>query len=141
MIVAVIAAALAGSLAGIGAASLTPTKVPTPAQYAPVAREVYLFTVVLPFDDSVAGRPVHDYFAPDTITVCKGDTLNVHFFNTEDEAEDHAFAMEAPYAMNHNLPFNSSMDFSFVASTAGSFAYRCPYHQPTMTGWLTVLDC
>ena len=54
-------------------------------------------------------------------------------------ATHHTFTMEAPYAMNHVVPYNSTVTFSFVASTAGIFPYRCVYHQPTMTGWLVVL--
>ncbi len=65
--------------------------------------------------------------------------MTVHFFNTEEEPEDHTFTMEAPYAMNHVLPYRNTTIFSFVASSPGIYAHRYTYHQPTMTGWLVVL--
>jgi len=97
-----------------------------------------VFTVVLPFNDTPSTP--HDYFAPDRMTVNQGDTVTIHFFNTEEVPENHTFTMEAPYTMNHVVPYNSTVTFSFVASTAGIFPYRCVYHQPTMTGWLVVLE-
>jgi hypothetical protein len=138
---ALVISVLAGAGAGYVSATYgSPADPPTPA-YTPVHREMWVFTVVLPFNDSLPGMPSHDYFAPDTIGVCKGDTLQIHFFNTEEEPEDHTFTMEAPYAMNHVLPADTTTDFNFTATAAGSFAYRCVYHQPTMTGWLSVRNC
>lgn len=134
---AIMGGAGAGFLAGSMAAPAGPAK----STYTPETREFWVFTVVLPFNDSMPGMPAHDYFAPDTMSVCKGDKLQIHFFNTEEEPEDHTFTMTGAYAMDHVLPADTQTDFNFTATTVGSFAYRCTYHQPTMTGWLTVRDC
>ena len=139
--IAVSLAVVAGAAAGFLAGSMAGGGTPAPPAYTPVDREFWTFTVVLPFNDSMPGMPAHDYFAPDTMLVCKGDRLHIHFFNTEEEPEDHTFTMVAPYEMNHVLPADTQTDFNFTATTTGSFAYRCTYHQPTMTGWLTVRDC
>ena len=136
-IIAVVVAAHVGSLAGFGAATLANPANPKPV---PQEREFWVFTVVLPFNDSKPGFPSHDYFAPDRMTVNKGDTVKIHFFNTEDEPEDHTFTMQAPYAMDHDLPYGQTTDITFVAGNPGIFSYRCRFHQPTMTGWLVVLD-
>jgi hypothetical protein len=134
--IAIVVAALVGAGTGYLAGSLA-----TPSRTAPTpqTREFWVFTVVLPFNDSTPGFPSHDYFAPDRMTVNKGDTVTIHFFNTEAAPENHTFTMDAPYAMNHVLPYGQTTTFSFVANTPGIFPYRCVYHQPTMTGWLVVL--
>jgi len=141
LVIAIVVAALVGAVAGYAAGYLSrappsPPRTLQPAQ----AREFWVFTVVLPFNDSTPGFPSHDYFAPDRMTVNLGDNVTIHFFNTEAEPEDHTFTMDAPYAMNHVLPYGNTTTFSFVANTPGIFAYRCEYHQPTMTGWLVVLE-
>ena len=135
--ISVIVAALVGAAGGFTAGYLAqPSSAPSQASQ---TREFWVFTVVLPFNDSAPGMPSHDYFAPDRMTVNKGDTVLIHFFNTETEPEDHTFTMDTPYTMNHVLPDNATTSFSFAASTAGIYPYRCVYHQPTMTGWLVVL--
>jgi len=135
VVIAVVLSAIVGSIAGFGAGFL----VRGPAQ-PPTTREVWVFTVVLPFNDSTPGFPSHDYFAPDRITVNKGDTVKIHYFNTEDVPEDHTFTMEAPYdAVNVVVHYGQTTNITFVASSAGIFPYRCLYHQPTMTGSLVVL--
>ena len=133
LVIAIVVAGLIGAVSGFAAGYLS-----RPRQ-APQAREFWVFTVVLPFNDSTPGFPSHDYFAPDRITVNVGDTLTIHFFNTETEPEDHTFTMDAPYEMNRVLPYGNTTTFTFAANTPGIFAYRCLYHQPTMTGWLVVL--
>ena len=136
LLIAIVVSLIIGAGAGFGAGSLAAPK----AVHHPVESRVFwVFTVVLPFNESEAGLP-HDYFAPDRITVYQGDNVTIHFFNTEDAPEDHTFTMEAPYTINRVLPYNATTSFSFTASTAGIFAFRCAYHQPTMTGWLVVLD-
>ena len=133
LMIAIIVAGLVGAATGLTAAYLS-----RPRQTSQL-REFWVFTVVLPFDDSTPGFPSHDYSAPDRITVNAGDTVTIHFFNTETEPENHTFTMDAPYTMNHVLPYGNTTTFSFVANTPGIFPYRCLYHQPTMTGWLVVL--
>lgn len=137
LLISILVSAVIGAAAGFGAGYLAGTR---PATHAPESREFWVFTVVLPFNDSAPGLPSHDYFAPDRMTVFKGDSLTIHFFNTESEPENHTFTMDAPYAMNHVLPYNATTTFSFTASVSGIFPYRCLYHQPTMTGWLVVLE-
>lgn len=136
LVIAVVVSALVGGMFGYASSALTR---PSSTSQAPQEREFWVFTTVLPFNDSLPGFPSHDYFAPDRMTVNKGDTVKVHFFNTEDEPENHTFTMVAPYAMNQDLPAAATTSFTFVASTPGIFPYRCVYHQPTMTGWLVVL--
>jgi len=137
LLISIVVSAIIGAGAGFAAGYLSS---PRPATHTPETREFWVFTVVLPFNDSAPGAPSHDYFAPDRMTVFKGDTLAIHFFNTESEPENHTFTMDAPYAMNHVLAYNTTTTFSFTASVSGIFPYRCLYHQPTMTGWLVVLD-
>lgn len=137
LLISILISAVIGAATGFGAGYLASTR---PAAHTPESREFWVFTVVLPFNDSAPGLPSHDYFAPDRMTVLKGDSLTIHFFNTESEPENHTFTMDAPYTMNHVLPYNATTTFSFTASVSGIFPYRCLYHQPTMTGWLVVLD-
>jgi len=135
LLIAIVVSALVGAGAGFTAGFLAN---PRSAQ-APQAREFWVFSIVLPFNDTMVGVP-HDYFAPDRITVNKGDTVTIHFVNTEEEPEPHTFTMADPYAVNKDLNAGESATFTFVASVAGIFPYRCTYHQPTMTGYLIVLD-
>ncbi len=132
--VAIVVSAIVGAAAGFGAGSVLRPK------HANETREFWVYTIVLPFNETQVGRS-HDYFAPDRITVFQGDTVKVNFYNTEDEPENHTFTMTSPYgAVNKELPFNKTTTFSFTANVAGIFPYRCTIHQPTMTGWLVVLD-
>ncbi len=136
LLIAIVVSAIIGAGAGFSAGTLAG---PKPVQHPAENRVFWVFTVVLPFNDTTVGVS-HDYFAPDRITVFRGDNVTVHFFNTEDEPEAHTFTMDSPYSMNRVLPYNTTTTFSFTASVAGIFSYRCAYHQPTMTGWLVVLD-
>ena len=132
-VIAVVAAALVGGVAGFTAGWLGN---PKPAAQ---SREFWVLSVALPFNDSAPGMPPHDYFAPDRIVVNQGDTVTVHVINTEEKPERHTFTMEAPYTVNKDLGMGERADIAFTASTPGVFAYRCTYHQPTMTGYLVVL--
>ena len=132
LLIGIVVAALIGAGTGFLAGSLAKSR---PAAQ---AREFYVFSTVLPFNDTMVGVP-HDYFAPDRITIWQGDTVTIHFYNTEDEPERHTFTMQAPYTVNKDLAMNEHVDITFVANTVGSFAYTCTYHQPSMTGYLVVL--
>ena len=132
LLIGIVVAALIGAGTGFLAGTLAKSR---PAAQ---AREFYVFSTVLPFNDTMVGVP-HDYFAPDRITVWQGDTVTIHFYNTEDEPERHTFTMQAPYTVNKDLAMNERVDITFVANTVGSFAYTCTYHLPTMTGYLIVL--
>ncbi len=136
LLIAIVVAAIVGAGAGFSAGYLAG---PKPTQHPAENRVFWVFTVVLPFNDTNVGVS-HDYFAPDRITVYRGDNVTIHFFNTEDEPEAHTFTMGSPYSINHVLPYNTTTTFSFTASIAGIFQYQCTYHQPTMTGSLVVLD-
>ena len=63
------------------------------------AREFYVFTSVLPFNDTIVGLP-HDVFVPDRIVVNRGEAVKIPFYNTEDETGARAFPLDAPAALN-----------------------------------------
>ncbi len=136
--IAIVVALVFGAIGGYAVGALvSPARAPP---QAPQEREFWMFTVVLPFNDSAPGMPPHDYFAPDRLTVNLGDTVKIHFFNTEQEPEDHTFTMDAPYAMNYVVHYGETQNITFVANVPGIFAYRCDYHLPSMEGWLVVLS-
>ncbi len=135
LVTVALVAALVGGGVGYGTSVLS-----RPGGHAPQDREFWVFTTVLPFDDGRPGFPPHDYFAPDRITVNRGDSVTIHFFNTETDPENHSFTMDAPYEMDQVLAYGHTTNFTFVASASGIFAYHCRFHQPSMTGYLTVLD-
>jgi plastocyanin len=127
---------------------------------APTTRAFYLFNNSLPFDQHTWGIP-HDTFAPDRITVNKGDKVVIYYRNIEDTTESHTFTMDTPYTFdavvhagqNETFPVattlrsasnvvvrvNQTATITFTANWAGVFRYYCAYHQPTMTGYLVVL--
>ncbi len=132
LLIGIVVAALVGAGAGFAGGYLSR---PAPAAQ---AREFHVFTVVLGFNDTLVGLP-HDGFSPDQITVNRGDSVTIHFYNTEDEAERHSFTMAAPYAMDRDLNWQENVTFTFTANTAGMFQYWCKYHLPSMVGYLVVL--
>ncbi len=132
--IAIVVSAIAGGGAGYAASKFANG----PAQ-PPQAREFWVFTVVLGFDDSRPGFPVHDYFTPDRIAVNHGDTVTIHFVNTEEEPENHTFTMDAPYEMDHEISPGEVVSFMFLAHASGVYTYRCRFHAPTMAGSLVVL--
>lgn len=101
-------------------------------------RDVFLFTSVLIENQTVLGVPPDAYYPP-TIIVNKGDTVSVHFYNTEEASEQHSFTMEAPYAMDHVVDAGHSANFTFTANDVGVFQYACKFHPPSMIGSLVVL--
>ncbi len=136
--VAVIVSAILGSATGFSAGYLSRPAPPATSQ------EFFVFAVTANFNDTLLGQTFnqdlpHDIFLPDQIVVNKGDSVTIHFYNTEDEPEPHTFTMSAPYAVNRDLAMQTKADISFVASSAGLFKYWCTYHLPTMTGYLVVL--
>ena len=65
--------------------------------------EFYIFTQELNADEEKAGVPVA-VFSLTEITVHKGDTVTIHFFNPAENPEDrHTFTMESPYQMNYDI--------------------------------------
>ncbi len=135
VLTALVVSALVGGVAGFGAGFLAN---PRPASQAPQTREFYLFTDSIPFNSTKVGVP-HDIFTPNRILVNKGDTVIIRYYNLEDVPEDHTFTTGDPYAMNFVLHMNQNVTIQFVANTPGIFAYRCTFHQPTMTGYIAVI--
>lgn len=105
---------------------------------APTTRTFYLFNSSLPFNSTTFGVP-HDIFSPDRITVNKGDTVVIHYFNIEDQPEPHTFTMYSPYNIDYFVPKGFNVTITFKANWAGVFGYYCTIHPPTMTGYLVVL--
>ena len=136
LIVATILSIILGGVTGLSAGM---------AHQPRATREVYLFPVELPFDDTVAGIP-HYVFNPSLIVVNKGDTVLIHFYQYTDE--HHSFTLAAPYSKDVTLPEATPLgnptnipktDITFVAGTSGFFVYHCKFHPPTMTGTLQVI--
>ena len=61
-----------------------------------------------------------DLFALSSITVNKGDTVTVHFYNTE-KAEPHTFTIGAPYSIDKNMPGGQNATIVFKANYEGIF--------------------
>lgn len=108
--------------------------------YTGVKREFWLFNSDIPeFNDTKLGMP-HDVFSMPVISALKGDTIVIHFFNTEDAGGDHhSFTiLDKPYAINVELSPGENKTITFDAKTTGVFTYYCTFHQPTMRGQLIV---
>lgn len=134
--VLVLVVAISAVLGAAGGYAISSLANPRPAAQ---TREFYVVTTTLAFNESYLGLP-HDIFSSDHLLVGRGDTVLIHFYNTEEgEIEDHTFTMEAPYAVNHLVANGQHVNITFTANSAGTFAYRCTLHQPTMTGYLTVV--
>lgn len=133
-------AALAGcaSPAQESTSPTTTTTTPSNANGAPATHDVVLLSAEAEVNET-AGVP-GDYFQPSVIVVNRGDTVNLHFFNTEpvDEGAQHSFDLEA-FNVSEVVDPNSWANVTFVASKAGVFDYSCRFHEPTMRGQLVVL--
>ena len=137
-----IGAVVASLLVGFGAGALAiPALYPSQASLnynpTPSTKEFVVFSNVAEFNDTEIGIP-HDQFTPSTLIVNKGDTVLIHFYNTEDEPENHNFLLTA-YGVSVDLAQGEHQDITFVADQAGVFSFYCSYHQPTMNGQLIVL--
>ncbi len=138
IIVAVLLSALVGSVTGLGASYLARTS-PT-AQ----TRNFYLFAVDQSFNSSLATGLKADYdFSASVITVNRGDTLVIHFYNPTDQ--NHTFTMGAPYANDvfvaahptDQSPIHNAT-ITINANQAGIFSFYCRFHTPSMSGSLVV---
>ena len=146
--VGVVIAAIVGAVAGFAGGYLArPAASGGFWSSAPTAqvREFYLFTGVQgpPFDENMVGLPP-DIFIPDTIVVNKGDSVTIHFYNTENKTEvpteHHTFTMAGtPYDRNVDLDAGKNVTFTFTAGTSGVYKFSCSFHTPVMIGWLIVL--
>ena len=96
------------------------------------------------FNETAASIPGDIYSLP-VIEVNRGDSVTVHFYNTEEKEqgvpeERHAFKIDAqPYSVNIDNAPGESGNATFTAEQEGVFPYYCIYHLPTMTGELVVL--
>jgi plastocyanin len=103
-------------------------------------------------DEETAGIPGDIYTLP-VIVVNRGDSVTVHFYNTEAEEEEeeeeateevaeerHSFTIDAqPYSVDIDVAPGESGNATFTANQEGIFPYYCKYHLPTMIGELVVL--
>ena len=136
MIVAVLSSALVGSVTGLGVSIL--------AHPGPTAqtRNFYLFAVDQSFNSTLATGLKADYdFSANVITINRGDTLVIHFYNPTDKP--HTFTMSSPYANDIVLPamtsnLISSANITISGTQAGIFSFYCRFHTPSMSGSLVV---
>jgi len=93
LITTVLIAAVVGSVTGLG---ITYLSHPSPS---PQTRDFYVFAFDQNFNASAARAITSDYiFLPSLITVNKGNTVNIHFYNPTDKA--HSFTIGAPYSID-----------------------------------------
>ena len=111
----------------------------------PQTREFWLFNGSLPFNESKFGNIPHDVFVPDRMIVNRGDAVVIHYLNIEDTAESHTFTMgtvdyaPGPYKIDQLVPAGRNVTITFTANIPGVFRYVCTIHQPTMTGYITII--
>ena len=104
----------------------------------------YVFSVEVEGVNETAARVAGDIFSLPIIAVNRGDSVTVHFYNTEPTEEEtverHAFTIDAqPYSVNIDIAPGESGNATFTADQEGIFPIYCIYHLPTMTGQLVVL--
>ena len=133
LIATILLAAIVGSVSGLGASYLAH---PTPT---PQTRDIYLFAQDLSF--SAPSNLGSDYiYSSSQITVNRGDTVTIHFYNPTDKA--HSFTIGAPYTNDVVVAAQSTViqnaNITITTSQAGSFAFHCKFHPPQMTGTILV---
>jgi plastocyanin len=109
-------------------------------RYKGVTREFYLFNLDDPkIDEEKVGLPADLYSIPE-MTVKKGDTVVIHFYNVEPQADDrHSFTiLDRPYTTNVALDGGQNQTITFTANQTGIFTYICTFHTPSMKGQLVV---
>lgn len=112
----------------------------TSTSYKGVKREFWISDTDIPgFNETKMDMP-RDVFSIPSITVNRGDTVVIHFFNVElPEGDSHSFTIwDKPYNINVVVRPGENKTITFDASTAGVFTYLCTFHQPTMRGQLVV---
>jgi hypothetical protein len=77
-------------------------------------RIIYLFNSHVPSANETKLRIPTDLFAPSSITVNKGDTVTVHFYNIE-QGEPHTFTLGAPYNIDKNVSPGQNATIVFKA--------------------------
>jgi FtsP/CotA-like multicopper oxidase with cupredoxin domain len=104
----------------------------------------YIFSAEVEGVNETAARVAGDIFTLPVIVVNRGDSVTVHFYNTEPTEEEtverHSFTIDAqPYSVNIDIAPGESGNATFTADQEGIFPIYCIYHLPTMTGQLVVL--
>src|SRR5215216_4651393 len=104
----------------------------------------YVFSEEVEGVNETAARVAGDIYSLPEIVVNRGDSVTVHFYNTEPTEEEaverHSFTIDAqPYRVNIDIAPGESGNATFTADQEGIFPYYCIYHLPTMTGQLVVL--
>src|SRR5262249_4220070 len=131
ILAAILIAAAVGGATGFATSYLSKT---SPSAQ---SREFYLFARDLSFNFSLtsgSNKLTSDYiYSTNYISVNKGDTLQVHFYNPTDEP--HSFTSDAPYANNQTLvagPTDTSpglpipdVTIAIYANQAGTFQFHC----------------
>jgi len=133
LIATILLAAIVGAATGLAISYLVH---PSPT---PQTRNIYLFAQDLSF--SAPSNLNSDYiYSSSQITVNKGDTVTIHFYNPTDTA--HSFTIGAPYANDVVVAAQSTViqnaNMTITTSQAGSFAFHCKFHPPQMTGTILV---
>jgi plastocyanin len=138
VLVAVLLSALVGGVTGLSASYLSH---PNPTAQ---TRHFYLFGVDQSFNKSLAVGLKGDYaYSSSIITINKGDTLVIHFYNPTDE--NHTFTMGSPYS-NDVFVLSHPTDTSAIhnatitigAGQAGIYPFYCKFHSPSMSGNIVV---
>ena len=159
----VVIIAIVGALAFLGAVMLAAVPVVTiPLQQEAVAQQqnntattqsimpassnktFYVFSVEVEGVNETAAGVAGDVYSFPIIEVNRGDSVTVHFYNTEPTDEEtkerHSFTIDAqPYSVNIDISAGESGNATFTADQEGIFPIYCIYHLPTMTGELVVL--
>ena len=104
----------------------------------------YVFSAEVEGLNETTARIAGDIYTLPVIAVNRGDSVTVHFYNTEPTEEQtverHSFTIDAqPYSVNIDIAPGESGNATFTADREGIFPYYCIYHLPTMTGQLVVL--
>jgi FtsP/CotA-like multicopper oxidase with cupredoxin domain len=104
----------------------------------------YVFSAEVEGLNETTARIAGDIYTLPVIAVNRGDSVTVHFYNTEPTEEEtverHSFTIDAqPYSVNIDIAPGESGNATFTADQEGIFPYYCIYHLPTMTGQLVVL--
>jgi plastocyanin len=104
----------------------------------------YVFSAEVEGLNETAARIAGDIYTLPVIVVNRGDSVTVHFYNTEPTEEEtverHSFTIDAqPYSVNIDIAPGESGNATFTAEQEGIFPIYCIYHLPTMTGQLVVL--
>lgn len=112
----------------------------TSQHYVGKTREFWIFNSNIPdFNETKMMMP-HDVYSMPVISAFKGDTILIHFFNTEEIGGDHhSFTInDKPFDTNVELSPGQNTTITLDASTTGVFSYYCTFHQPTMRGQLII---